>query len=157
MATTNVYSSGSDSDTRSAIDLHHLHFYGRPAPLRHTCTTCGTEDHESEEAAAACCEIDDYAFEVVQVTQQWIDQGERREPDACPIALALANWNHHSWTVAPGTAYDGDDEWYMDGAVEDWIVEFDNGDLVHPIGLVMDTEGLTPTIRLFTPTEEKHG
>ena len=48
--------------------------------------------------------------------------------------------------------------WYLDGAVEDWIIEFDDGGIVRPIGLVMDTEALRPTIRLLELTaEEKNG
>lgn len=136
-----------------AVDLHHLHLSGGPAPLRWTCANCGDDSHESEEDAALCC------FEVVRVTQEFIDYGLRREPSECPIALALASWSNHPWRVAPGTAYDRDrgDVWHLDGAIEDWISEFDDGALVHPIGLVMDTEALSPTIRLLELTEEKNG
>ena len=92
---------------------------------------------------------------VVQVTQQFIDQGHPQEPNACPIALSLANWNNHHWVVSPGLAFDstGNDNWDLDDAVENWIYEFDLGELVYPIGLVMDTESLPLTIRLQDSAE----
>ena len=77
---------------------------------------------------------------VVHVTQQFIDQGQCGEPDTCPIALALTDWSNHPWIVQAHSAtmsqYDltGGDNWHLDDAVKEWIVAFDDGDPVYPVG-----------------------
>ena len=99
---------------------------------------------------------------VVHVTQQFIDEGQRYETDTCPIALALADWSNHLWIVQKHSAtmspFDstGGDKWRLDDAVKKWIAAFDNGDPVCPIELVVDSESLTPTIRLLELTEGKN-
>ena len=63
---------------------------------------------------------------VVHVTQQFIDQGQRRESDTYPVALALANWNNQFWmvqahsaTMSPFDRLTGGDKWRLDDAVKE--------------------------------------
>ena len=87
---------------------------------------------------------------IVQVTQQNIENGDPAQPTTCPLALAMNAWHQYPWIIQTdwATAADGlGPRWDVDPDVSTWLRAFDDGDSVGPIALVMDTELLTITLQ----------
>lgn len=92
------------------------------------------------------------ASNVVEVTQQHIDEGFCGNPEMCPVALALGDWNNEAWYIMD-YAFDGKErEWKIDPGLTVWISRFDQRQPVAPIALVMDC--VLRTIGLSEPVKE---
>ena len=93
----------------------------------------------------------------IPVTEMHIEEGERFDPGACPIALALndglgeeedvaADMGHITASLHPRNTHAEPTVLIGDNGIAEFVSAFDAGDVVQPINLRIDTDAKTMAV-----------